>query len=105
MGAAVHGVISGNTSGAANTIAAADTVDETVVTALFLNCVDEVAVTMFADAVGLSGAFTLGPGGGVVLPYNPDGWLVIPKGSAWKMTLSSGVQVSGMYSAYKRKIR
>jgi len=49
----------------------------------------------------ISPLFAFGANGGMVLPYNPDGWFDTVKGEALTVTTASGGSTTGILVSYK----
>lgn len=101
--ASEHGVISAALA-TNNTLRAALSGSEFVVTAFGIVAAGAVGVTFKAGSTAVSGLMSLAANGGIATPHNPEGHFVIPDNTAFVMALDAAVQVSGWYTGYTRPL-
>lgn len=53
------------------------------------------------SSTAISPALAFGANGGMVLPYNPDGWFDTAKGEGLTVTTASGGSTTGVMVSYK----
>lgn len=80
-----------------NTLVAAVTAKRIRVLGLHLVCAAAVVIRFESGAAGtaLTGQMSFGANGGIVLPYDPNGWFQTAAGVLLNMELSAAVSVDG----------
>lgn len=100
---AIYGKIDIASSGA-NTVRAAESDGDLVITGFGFVAAGAVDVTFKQGSTALTGAMSIAANGGIAVPHNPNGHFVIPKDAAFVITLGGAVQVSGWYTGFIRPV-